>query len=94
MTEVTDYDERKNRTKEIFEDDQDLGTYRSESSEETTGSTSGLKRGHGSIEKQARREAEKDFAQMERNWDEYMFEHMDENTAKFIILKHVHDGNL
>ena len=91
MTEVNDYNEENNRTKEKFEDDQGLLTNRTESSEETT---SGLRRGHDSIEKQARIEAEKDFAQMERNRDKYMFEHMDENTAKFIILKHVHDGKL
>lgn len=100
MTEVTDFDdddddERKQRAKERYRDDQVLSTIRSESSEETTTeSMSGIRRGHDTIEKQARIIAEKDFAQMERNWDKYMFEHMDENTAKFIILKHVHDGKV
>ncbi|CAF0775110.1 unnamed protein product [Didymodactylos carnosus] len=43
------------------------------------------------LEKHAQAQAKKDFENMEKNWDKYMFEHMDENTAKYIILKHVHD---
>jgi hypothetical protein len=92
MTEVDDYAEYGKKSRQQMMDDYTTPTVRSESSEETTESTSGIRRGHDMIEKQARALAEKDFAQMERNWDKYMFEHMDENTAKFIILKHVHDG--
>lgn len=94
MTEIHDYDEDKDDYPEQIQDDHGLSTIRSESSEEISENTSGIKRGHDTIEKQARIIAEKDFAQMERNWDKYMFEHMDENTAKFIILRHVHDGTM
>ncbi|CAF0875266.1 unnamed protein product [Rotaria sordida] len=93
MTEVDDYDEHIQESKEEIIDDHSTPTTRSESPEETSETTSGIRRGHDNIEKQARIIAEKDFAQMERNWDKYMFEHMDENTAKFIILKHVHDDD-
>ena len=55
-------------------------------------SVNGLRRSFDSIERQARLIAERESAQMERNWDRYMFEHMDEHTATYIILKHVHDG--
>jgi hypothetical protein len=92
MTEVDDYDDNRKDSRQIIRDDYATSTAGSESSEETNESTSGVRRGHERIENQARIIAEKDFAQMERNWDRYMFEHMDENTAKFIILKHVHDG--
>ncbi len=92
MTEVDDYDDARRQSGERYQDEYGTGTIRSESSEETTESTSGVHRGHENIERKARIIAEKDFAQMERNWDKYMFEHMDENTAKFIILRHVHDG--
>ena len=92
MTEVDDYDDHTQRSRQQMVDDYVIPTMRSESSEETTESASGIRRGQDVIEKQARMIAEKDFAQMERNWDKYMFEHMDENTAKFVILKHVHDG--
>lgn len=88
MTEINDYDDERQESREKMREDHAASTMRSESSEDT----SGIRRGHDMIEKQARIIAEKDFAQMERNWDRYMFEHMDENTAKFIILKHVHDG--
>ena len=67
-------------------------THRSESLEVTKGNVNGLRRSYDSIERQARLIAEKESAQMERNWDRYMFEHMDEHTATYIILKHVHDG--
>ena len=84
MTEINDDNEDKDQ------DNMVKSTFRSE---ETDESNNDIRRGvHDTIEKQARFIAEKDFATMERNWDEYMFEHMDENTAKFIILKHVHDG--
>ncbi len=93
MTEVDDYDEKRKESGEQIEKEYAASTVQSESSEETTDGTSGIRRGHdGGIERQARIIAEKDFSQMERNWDKYMFEHMDENTAKFIILRHVHDG--
>jgi hypothetical protein len=65
---------------------------RSETSDETSMSMNGQRRVQESIDKQARRMATKDVAQTEINWDAYMFDHMDENTAKYIILKHVHDG--
>jgi hypothetical protein len=91
MTEVNDYDEDTKESEEKIREDL-MTTTRSESSEETIESASEGRRGHDIIGKKARIIAEKDFAQMERNWDKYMFEHMDENTAKFIILKHVHDG--
>jgi asparagine synthetase A len=92
MTEVDDYDEDRKESREKYHDEYATATIQSESSEETNESTSGIRRDHDAIERQARIIAEKDFAQMERNWDKYMFEHMDENTAKFIILRHVHDG--
>jgi hypothetical protein len=91
MTEIDDYDEDIKESEQKLTEDFATSTVRSESSEETNESTSGIRRAHD-IEKQAPIIAEKDFAQMERNWDKYMFEHMDEHTAKFIILKHVHDG--
>jgi hypothetical protein len=94
MTEVDDYDDYGKRSRQQMMDDYEAPTMRTESSEEISETTSGIRRGQDGIEKQARILAEKDFAQMERNWDKYMFEHMDENTAKFIILKHVHDGIL
>lgn len=94
MTEIDDYGDQREDFPEGEIDDQATTTVRSEISEETSDNTSGIRRGHDAIERQARIIAEKDFAQMERNWDEYMFEHMDENTAKFIILRHVHDGKL
>ncbi|CAF4082736.1 unnamed protein product [Rotaria sp. Silwood2] len=93
MTEIDDNDEHIHEFKQEIIDDYSTPTTRSESSEETDENTSGIRRGHDNIEKQARILAEKDFSQMERNWDKYMFEHMDENTAKFIILKHVHDDD-
>ncbi|UJR26848.1 hypothetical protein I4U23_008160 [Adineta vaga] len=68
-----------------------LPTIKSDLSEETDENLLSVRPGHDAIERQAHMIAERDFAQMERNWDEYMFEHMDENTATFIILKHVHD---
>ncbi len=90
MTEVDEYDEHTNRSKQRMIDDLAIpSTMRSEESNESTIS---VRPGHDAIERQARLIADKEFGQMERNWDEYMFEHMDENTAKFIILKHVHDG--
>lgn len=92
MTEVDDYDEHKKESGEKLEEDYETVTTQSEASEEPIEGTSGIRRGHEGIERQARIIAEKDFIQMERNWDKYMFEHMDENTAKFIILRHVHDG--
>ena len=92
MTEVEDYDQHTKKSKQQIMEDGATTTVRSESSEETSETASGVRRVHDMIEKQARVIAKKDFAQMERNWDKYMFEHMDENTAKFIILKHVHDG--
>ncbi|CAF4560769.1 unnamed protein product, partial [Rotaria sp. Silwood1] len=93
MTEIDDYDEHIQDSKQQIIDDHLTPTTRSESSEETSENTGGIRRGQDNIEQQARIIAEKDFAQMERNWDKYMFEHMDENTAKFIILKHVHDDD-
>jgi len=92
MTEVTDYDDHRKESPQKIPEDFVTSTIQSELSEETSDTTSGVRRGNDMIEKQARIIAEKDFAQMERNWDKYMFEHMDEHTAKFIILKHVHDG--
>lgn len=93
MTEIDDYGDQREDLSEGAIDDQATTTVRSEISEGTSDNASGVRRGHDTIERQARIIAEKDFAQMERNWDKYMFEHMDENTAKFIILRHVHDGN-
>ncbi|CAF3448203.1 unnamed protein product [Rotaria sp. Silwood1] len=93
MTEIDDYDEHIQDSKQQIIDDHLTPTTRSESPEETSENTGGIRRGQDNIEQQARIIAEKDFAQMERNWDKYMFEHMDENTAKFIILKHVHDDD-
>jgi hypothetical protein len=95
MTEIDDYDDQRKESKQQQQGLEDLATItmRSESSEETNDeNTSGVRRVQDRLERQARHIAEQDFAQMERNWDKYMFEHMDENTAKFIILKHVHDG--
>ncbi|CAF3346644.1 unnamed protein product [Rotaria socialis] len=97
MTQVGDYgsggddDDDDDEPGQEFIEDPVTPTAESEASEEAGENTSGIRRGHNTAEKQARVIAEKDFAQMERNWDQYMFEHMDENTAKFIILKHVHD---
>ncbi|CAF2194495.1 unnamed protein product [Rotaria magnacalcarata] len=96
MTQVGDYgggddDNDDDESGQEFIEDPVTPTAESEASEEAGENTSGIRRGYGTAEKQARIIAEKDFAQMERNWDQYMFEHMDENTAKFIILKHVHD---
>jgi hypothetical protein len=92
MTEVSDYDEDRKESPQIIKEDFSTSTIPSDLSEEINDTTSGVRRGNDMIEKQARIISEKDFAQMERNWDKYMFEHMDEHTAKFIILKHVHDG--
>lgn len=86
MTEVDE------RSKQTGPDEVGTITIRSESSEETHESVNGTRRGQDPITRQAQKIAVQDFAQMERNWDQYMFEHMDEHTAKFIILKHVHDG--
>lgn len=94
MTEIDDYDDGREGFQERMVDDYATTTGQSEISEEMSETTSGVRRVHDAIERQARIIAEKDFAQMERNWDKYMFEHMDENTAKFIILRHVHDGKL
>ena len=87
MTEVDPSDRR-----EVIIEELGTITTRSEASEETPEGGSTFRRQQDPIEKQARKIAEKDFAQMEANWDKYMFEHMDEATAKFIILRHVHDG--
>lgn len=92
MTEIDEMDRRRNEG-EIVEDLETL-TPRSDSTDETHETASTFRRHQDPIEKQARKLAEKDFAQMEANWDKYMFEHMDEATAKFIILRHVHDGQI
>ena len=67
-------------------------TNRTDSTSDSGLNNAAPRRMHDPIKKLAQRAAEKEFAEMERNWDKYMFEHMDENTAKFIILRHVHDG--
>lgn len=84
VTEIDDDDD------ESDEETVDESTTTEQSEEKADMSV--IRRANDSIERQARFIAEADFAEMERNWDKYMFEHMDENTAKFIILKHVHDG--
>ena len=92
MTEVSDHDEDTEGSEQQIKEDIATTTMRSESSQETSDANGGVRRGHVDVDRQARHKAEKVFAQMERNWDKYMFEHLDQNTAKFIILKTVQDG--
>ncbi|CAF0781907.1 unnamed protein product [Adineta ricciae] len=91
MTEINEEDEPSEHHKPSKKFNIVLSSIRSDLSEDVDENLLSVRPGHDAIERQARMIADRDFAQMERNWDEYMFEHMDENTATFIILRNVHD---
>ncbi|CAF0885287.1 unnamed protein product [Adineta steineri] len=91
MTEINESDEYIKKSKQQIRHSLTMPTIRSETSEGIDETMMSVRPGHDGIERQAQLIADKDFSQMERNWDEYMFEHLDQNTATFIILKHVHD---
>ena len=92
MTEINEEDEPIEHPKLSKKFNIVLSSIKSDLSEDVDENLLSVRPGHDTIERQARMIADRDFAQMERNWDEYMFEHMDESTATFIILRNVHDG--